>query len=99
MLTRQKGGLEAARWTHGEEVEARRQRVGRLLAREPDDRVKVWARIRLGGERGVAVGREYGYADGSGVTQVVKRLEARAATDRAVGKKLAQLTKLSTVND
>ena len=47
------------------------------------------ARGNEGGERGVAVGREYGYADSSGVTQVIKRLEARAATDRVVGKKPA----------
>jgi hypothetical protein len=45
------------------------------------------------------VGREYGYADSSGVTQAVKRLEARAATDRTIAKRLGQLRQLSKVND
>ena len=98
-LAEQKGGLEAARWTRSEEGGAIRQRVRRLVAKEEDDRVKLWARIRLGGERGVEVGREHGYADSSGVTQAVKRLEARATRDRVIAKKLEQLRRLSKVND
>ncbi len=99
VLAEQKGDLEAARWTRCEETGAIRQRVRRLVAREEDDRVKLWARIRLGGERGVEVGREHGYADSSGVTQTVKRLEARATKDGAIAKKLERLRKLSKVND
>ncbi len=98
-LTKQKGGLEEARWTQSEAAGAIRERVRRLIESERDDRVKLWARVRLGGERGIEVGRENGYADGSGVTQLVKRLEARAATDRVLAKKLEQITKLSRVND
>jgi REP element-mobilizing transposase RayT len=98
-LTKQRGGLEAARWTQSEEIGALRERVRRLVAGERDDRVQVWARVRLGEERGVEVGREYGYADGSGVTQVLKRLEARAATDKAIAKKLDNITRMSRVND
>jgi hypothetical protein len=37
------------------------------------------------------------HADGSGVTQALKRLEARAARNRSLAKKLEQLTKLSRV--
>ena len=66
---------------------------------EADERIRTWARIRLGGERGVEVGREHGCADSSGVTQTIKRLEARAAKDKAIAKKLQQLTELSKVND
>ncbi|MGD0061729.1 MAG: hypothetical protein ABSD58_20160 [Verrucomicrobiia bacterium] len=55
--------------------------------------------LQLGGERGVALAREYGYADGSGVTQAIKRLQARAATDKVVANKLNELAKLSIVND
>jgi len=98
-LTRHHGGLEAARWTRTEEVAAIRARVRRLVATETDERVKLWARIQLGGERGVALAREYGYADGSGVTQAIKRLQARAATDKVVANKLNELAKLSIVND
>ena len=54
------------------------------MADKADLRVQVWARVRLGGERGVAVARELGYADGSGVAQVVKRLEQAATKDRAL---------------
>ncbi len=98
-LTKQKGGLEEARWTQSEEAGAIRERVGRLVESERDDRVKLWARVRLGGERVVEVGREYGYADGSGVTQVLKRLEVRATADKGVAKKLEQIAKMSRVND
>ena len=76
-----------------------RQRVRKLVAHEKDDRVKVWARIRLGGERGVEIGQEQGYADSSAVTQMIKRLEARTDRDKVIAQKLNQLKKLSKVND
>lgn len=97
-LTERKGGLEEARWTLSQEAVEVRERVRRLVETERDDRVRMWARVRLGGERGVEVAREYGYADGSGVTQVVKRWEAGVGTDRNLAKKMAELTKLSRVN-
>jgi hypothetical protein len=37
-------------------------------------------------------------ADGSGVTQALKRLEARAARNRSLAKKLEQPTKLPRIN-
>jgi hypothetical protein len=90
-LMKQKGGLEEARWTESEAVAAVRARVGELVQAEPDERVKLWARVRLGNERGIAVAREYGYRDGSGVTQVIKRLEAAAQADRELAKRLEHL--------
>jgi hypothetical protein len=98
-LMKEEGGREHALWTRSEEAGAIRARVRGLVESEKDDRVKLWARVRLGGERGVELAGEYGYADGSGVTQVLKRLEARATTDRHLAKKLKQLAKLSIVND
>jgi hypothetical protein len=65
--------------------------VRELVKREADDRAKIWARIRLGGERGVDVARENGYRDGAGVAHVVRRLERRAETNRALARKLAGL--------
>jgi ribosomal protein L15E len=59
----------------------------------------MWARVRLGREREVDVAREYGYADSSGVTQVIKRVEALATTDGMLVKKLDRLMNLSKVND
>ncbi len=96
-LMEQKGGLEEARWTESEAVAAVRKRVVEFVGTESDERVKMWARVRLGNERGVAVAREYGYRDGSGVTQVIKRLEAAAQRDEPLGKKLARLRELSRV--
>ncbi len=96
-LMQQKGGLEEARWTESEAVAAVRQRVRELVKAELDERVKLWARVRLGNERGIAVAREYGYRDGSGVTQVIKRLEATARLDESLSKKLNQLRELSRV--
>jgi hypothetical protein len=83
----------------GENAKSIRVAVRKLVEKESDHRVRLWARVRLGGERGVTVARECGYADASGVTQVVKRLEARAATDRALTERLRRLRELSIVND
>jgi hypothetical protein len=69
----------------------RRDQVRERLRREIDDRIKIWARVRLGGERGVDLAREYRYSDGSGVTRVVKRLEAAAARDQKLHRKLVRL--------
>lgn len=76
---RRTGGLEVQR------------RIRELVATEGDDRVKVWARVRIGGERRVDVGRDLGYRDGSGVTQVVKRLEAAAARDRRLALRMREI--------
>ena len=98
-LTGQRDGLEHARWTQSEMERETRERVCRLVETESDDRLKMWARVRLGGERGVAVAHAFGYADSSGVTQAVKRLDAQALTNKRLARKLQQLAKLSKVND
>ena len=58
------------------------------MAKEGDRRITIWARVRLGGERLVDVGREMGYKDGSGILQVVKRLERHIVEDKELKKKL-----------
>jgi hypothetical protein len=58
---------------------------------EPDRRVQLWLRAKLGGERMTDLAREFGYRDGSGVLQVVKRLEARSAVDKAAARQLREL--------
>jgi putative transposase len=90
-LIGQKSGLEEARWTETVEAVVRREQVRQRVHGEADERVKIWARVRLGGERGVELAREYGYRHSSGVTQLVKRLEAGACEDRNLGRTLAQL--------
>jgi hypothetical protein len=84
-----------ARWSRVEKSEEIWQRVLALIKDEPDERVKIWARVRLGGERGSDMAREYGYRDMSGVTQLVKRLEKAATQDKLLARKLAQLAKAS----
>jgi putative transposase len=96
-LLEKKGGLEEARWTETGEATEVRARVNKLIEAEGDERIKIWARVRLGGERGVDLGREYGYGDGSGVTQVVRRLEATARIDKKVRRRLDVLANLSRI--
>ena len=63
---------------------------------EQDRRVGLWARVSLGGERLADLARELGYADGSGVLQVVKRLEARARDDADLRRTLSRLRAAAT---
>ncbi|MBN2128881.1 MAG: transposase [Sedimentisphaerales bacterium] len=65
--------------------------VERLLTDEPDRRVQVWLRVRLAGERMVDVARSLGYANGSAVHQVVRRLEAQQRRDADLARKLHRL--------
>jgi len=96
-LIDEKGGPEEVRWSATEDAAQIRERVHELMAGETDDRIKIWARVSLGGERGVDVARECGYRDGSGVRQVVKRLEIAAHSNRSLHDRLEQLRELSRV--
>jgi putative transposase len=88
-----KRGQEEARWSRREEGDAVKKRVRELVKNLTDERVKIWARIRLGGERGVDLAREYGYRSGAGVTLLVRRLEASAQQDRKLKKGLENVRK------
>ncbi len=87
-----KSGQDERRWQQQEDWRAQRERLQQLLADEPDRRVRIWARVRLGGERRVTVAHECGYRDGSGVTHLIKRLEAEAAHDSSLARKLENLS-------
>ena len=90
-LIAKKHGQEEARWTRLEEADAVRQRVRHLVEGISDERIKIWARVRLGGERGVDLAREYGYRTGAGVTLLARRLEASARQDRKLRTTLEKL--------
>jgi len=90
-LIADKTGQEEACWTRMEEADAVRQRVRDSVGGITDDRLKIWARVRLGGERGVDLAREYGYRTGAGVTLLVRRLEASARQDRKLNTTLEKL--------
>ena len=52
---------------------------------DPVERLDAsWLRVRVGGERMTTVAADYGYRDGSGVHRVIKRLEEKAKSDRAL---------------
>ena len=92
LLSGQKGE-EALRWVKRRGADAAAGRVAELTEREPDRRVRVWARVRLAGEPLSKLARELGYADGSGVHQTVRRLEKAAEKDRDLHQKLERLKK------
>jgi REP element-mobilizing transposase RayT len=78
-------------WARRDTLEQARQRAAALAEGEPDRRVQLWLRAKLGGERRTDLAREFGYRDGSGVLQVVKRLETRSGTDKALARRVRQL--------
>ncbi len=85
--------VEEVRWVERQGAGQVQQRVRELAAKETDERVRIWARVRLGAERGVDVAKELGYGDGSGISQVVSRLEHEAAEDKALRRRLESLRK------
>jgi REP element-mobilizing transposase RayT len=90
-LLEKKGGVEEARWTQTEETARVRARVKTLIEAERDERVMIWARVRLGNERGVDVAREMGYRSSSAITMLVRRLEQRAVQEKALRQTLERL--------
>jgi REP element-mobilizing transposase RayT len=82
---------EETRWLQRCHKAELRDRLNKWLGSEPDERLKIWARVRLAGERCASVARELGYRDGGGVGQVVRRLELRSAEDVQLRKKLARI--------
>ena len=90
-LVEGKQGLDETRWTVTQAAGALRARVRGLVEAEPDTRVRIWARVKLGGERPVEVAQEFGYRNQSGVGQVVKRVERYAKKDVELQAKLQRL--------
>jgi hypothetical protein len=86
-----KKGAEEWRWTREQKVGLVREKLRELLEAEEDERLGIWARIRLGGERGVDVGRERGQRNGSGVGHLVKRLERESERDKKLKAKMNRL--------
>ena len=82
---------ESVHWVSQARWKATRRKVANLVGEEADERLRIWIRVELGGERMTAVGRELGYRDGSGVHRVVQRLNLRAEQDRKLRKRMLQL--------
>ncbi len=89
-----KSGREELRWSERQERLERRVPAAQALAREePDPRLRVWLRVHLGGERRITVARSCGYADGSAVTQLLKRLDHAAGKRGPLRQKMDRYTR------
>ncbi len=66
----------------------------RKVREQEDPRVRIWLRVRLGGQRMSEVASACRYRDGSGVYRVIQRLEARAREDRKLAAHLSKLERI-----
>ena len=87
-------GDEEIRWRKRMSRQNVPRKILALVHKDEDRRIQIWIRVRLGGQRMTEVAQAYGYRDGSGVHQVIRRLEARAKEDRELGKHLGRLTRV-----
>jgi hypothetical protein len=93
-LLEAKGGSEEVRWVSRLESAEARQAAGQAVAKRQEQRCwQIWARVILGGERRVDLAREYGYRDGSAITQMLKRLQRSAQTDPDLQTQMNRLQK------
>lgn len=91
-----KAGDEEIKWVNRARQEEIQRIVEGLVKEEPDRRIQIWLLARIGGRRMVDIAKRYGYKDGSGVLQAVKRLEQ--LNDKAVQRRLKNLKRnLSSV--
>ena len=97
IVLQNKKGQEEIRWQRNEGNRERMKRLKDLLAKEEDPRIKIWVRVRLGGERPVDVGREMGYRNGSGVLQVIKRLDEATREDKGIGEKMSLMRRKMSI--
>jgi len=89
---RQKPGQEEVKWEARQESPEERKAMGRELAAEQAERAwQIWVRVKLGGEQRIEVAREYGYREGSAVTQALKRLEAAVQTQPVLAGRMKRL--------
>ncbi len=85
----QRAGDEELRWLERYRSDDKTATAAKLASQEADQRLQVWLRVGWGGERGVDVARDFGWRDGSAVTQVIKRLQARRREDLALDQKMS----------
>lgn len=85
-------GQEEIHWQRRANTVQMAQAIAGLVEEEGDRRIAMWMRVRLGGERMTEVASDYGYRDGSGVHQVIRRLEQKAKTDITLSERLQALT-------
>jgi len=96
-LISRKKGAEELRWAaRPEPASELREAAAALAAQQPERPLQVWLRVHLGGERRIDVARAFGYKDGSAITQMLKRLQSRAASDRKLTARMSDLKNQAT---
>ena len=91
---------DAIRWRRRVGQQQLQARIDNLVREQDDPRVRIWVRVRLGGQRMSQVASACRYSDGSSVYRVIQRLEARAKKDRKLAtylRKLERTVKSSSV--
>jgi len=90
-IIQSKTGTDEIRWKERQGHQENQKKIEELIPRENDKRVKMWIKVRLGGEQRQRVAKEFGYRDSSGVTQVIKRLEQAMIGDRRLRRRIEGL--------
>ena len=67
------------------------EKIKGLIKNESMKEVRMWLRIKVGGERAVDVGKAEGYQDGRGAGMAIRRLEQKALLDKGLQKRMEQL--------
>ncbi|MBI4224547.1 MAG: transposase [Deltaproteobacteria bacterium] len=86
-----KSGNAETQLSNKEMIKENQIRVRKVAIGEPDRRVKMWLRVRLGKECMTTLAKEFGYRDKTGVLHAVKSLERRAAGEEVLKEKLGAL--------
>ncbi|MDZ4815919.1 MAG: transposase [Verrucomicrobiota bacterium] len=87
-----KEGLVEQRWRERYEKTKARLMLSGLDTTKIEQKYLIWMRVRLAGERPIDVARDYGYADGSGIVQCIKRIEKKALNDQELKQYLLSLS-------
>jgi len=90
-LIAQENGKEHLHWKQHHGQKPLEVQIRKMVEQQKDPRLRLWIRVRLGGEKHVDLAHEEGYRDGSGVYRVVTRLERAAEVDRRLKKELEEL--------
>lgn len=87
-----KCGNEEIQFSKRERAKTYLDEIQKIVFGEQDQRIKMWLRVRFGGERLVHLAKEFGYRDGSGVLQAIKSLERRTKIEEDLKIKMEKMT-------
>jgi len=91
VLVKGKNKMEENHWLRKESMKEVREALEKILDNETDDRIKIWAWARMGGERNIDVARRFNYGDGSAITHILKRLPDLAQKNPEILKQMLKV--------